>query len=119
MEQTTPKHQEVISLDHDTLRFAEHFTSTTTIVERSTEKHYSFRKYLFLGNWGFCNAEKSRKIVDDKYSTVEVLVYAQLLVGRNADLSWDVFSLEGNFLMTTPSMSLSEVTHYLAQRLPL
>lgn len=116
MKQTESKHQEGILQDHDMLeRFGEYFTSVTTVVDQSTGAHYRFRKYLLMSKWGICNAEKTRKILDNKYITVEVLVRSQLLVGRNADVGWDVFSLEGNFLMSLPSMPLEEVTKQLAK----
>lgn len=116
MKRTESKYQEGILQDHDMLeRFAEHFTSVTTVVEQSTGTHYRFRKYLLMGKWGICNAEKNQKILDNKYITVEVLSYLQLLVGRNADVGWDVFSLKGNFLMSLPSMPLEEVAKQLAK----
>ena len=124
MKQTESKHQEGILQDHDMLeRFGEYFTAVTTVVDQSTGAHYRFRKYLLMGKWGICDAEKTRKILDNKYITVEVLVHSQLLVGRNADAdtSWDVFSLEGNFLCTISSefpasLSLDELTKQLAKR---
>lgn len=117
MEQTVSKRSSIILQDDEMLeRFAEHITSVTTVIEQSTGKHYSFRKYLLMGKWGICNAEKNRKILDNKYITVEVLIYSQLLVGRTNDAGWDVFSLEGDFLRTIPPMSLAEATSYLAKR---
>lgn len=115
MKSATSKHPKVIFLDNDILKYAEHFTSITSITKKSTNEVYEFRKYLFIERWGICNADKTKKVLDSKYITVEILVVSQLLVGNNADLSWDVFSLEGKFLMTTPPMSLDEVTSYLAR----
>lgn len=115
MKSATSKHQKVIFLDNDILKYAEHFTSITPVTKKSTDEVYEFRKYLFIERWGICNADKTKKILDCKYITVEILVDSQLLVGNNADLSWDVFSLDGKLLMTTPPMSLGEVTSYLAK----
>jgi hypothetical protein len=117
MQQTVSKRQEVVLQDHDMLkRFGEHFTNIITVVEQATGEHYQFRRYLLMGKWGICNAEKTRKVLDNKYISVEVLVHSQLLIGRNIDTSWDVFSLEGNFLITIPPMSLVEATNHLAKR---
>lgn len=112
MERTALGNHDIIARDYETLKFAEYFSGVTTIIESLSGRHYSFRKFLWLGNWGICNAEKTKILVKAKanYSTVEILVFAQLLIAGNQNIGWDVMSLEGKFLRHLPPMSIDKAT---------
>ena len=115
MEHITLSNHEIATRDSEALKLAEHFSPVTTIIEQLSRKHYSFRKFLWMGNWGICNAEKTKIIVKAKagYLTVEILTFAQLLIAGSNHTGWDVISLEGEPLQHLPPMSIDKATDTL------
>ena len=107
------------SFDHsDTLKMAEHFTPVTPVIEQSSGTHYSFRKFLWSGNWGICNANCSKIIVRAKanYSYVDILAYAQCLVAGNPHFGWDIYTLSGIYVGHIKPMSLDKATRFLNEQ---
>lgn len=102
----------------DTLKMAEQFTPIINVIEQSSGTRYSFRKFLWSGNWGICNANCTKIIVRAKpnYLYVDILVYAECLVAGNPHSGWDVYSLTGTYIGHTKPMSLAEATKHLDEK---
>ena len=90
---------------------AEFLSSPTTLVD-SDGKHHSFRKFLWMGNWGFTDGDGIDVIVPAKpgYLQVDILFYSQVLVAGCYTTGWDVFSFTGKKIATFPPMSLNNLT---------
>lgn len=104
--------------DKESLKFAEHFSQIVTVIDRASHEHYLFRTFLWMGNWGICNASKNKIIVKAKanYLTAEILVALQLLIAGSSSFGWDVYSLNGEFLRHLPHMSLNKAKKILIER---
>jgi len=107
--------EHVDSRDFEALKMAEYFTPATTIIDSETGEHYHLRKFLWMGNWGVCNAEKTKKIVKAKanYTSVDILVYAQQILAGSPNTGWDIYSLKGEFLQYLAPMSRSTAASLL------
>lgn len=101
-----------------TLKMAEHFTPVVTVIDQSSGIHYSFRKFLWSGNWGICDANCTKIIVRAKanYLYVDILAYAECLVAGSPHSGWDVYSLTGTYIGHIQSMSLAEVIRHLSEK---
>ncbi len=89
---------------------AEYISPPTTLISPDG-KYHTVRKFLWLGHWGFTDANGSKVIVPAKssYAQLYVLVHSQLLVAGCYSTGWDVFTLEGKKINSYPPMSISEL----------
>lgn len=98
------KHQTVAQM-------AEFLSGPTTLID-SKGKHYSFRKYLWMGNWGFTDVKGMDVIVPAKpgYLQADIFVHSHVLVAGCHATGWDIFSLKGEKIKSFPPMSLNELS---------
>lgn len=113
MERTSSTHEEMNDTSA-TLAMAESISPVTTIVDH-TGKPYGFRKFVWSGRVGICNANMTQIIVQAKpnYLYVDFLVYAKVLIAGNPQTGWDVFSLFGELANHLPPMSKLKATKLL------
>lgn len=84
---------------------AECLSDPITFVDNSG-KTRSFRKYLWMGNWGITDVKGNNPIVPAKtsYLQVEILQPNEIIIAGNCNTGWDIFSLDGKYISSYPNM---------------
>lgn len=107
--------------DHsDILKMAERFFPNVVTLIDSTGKKHSLRKFLWMGNLGFCDGAKTKIIVRAKsnYVTADILIRCQVIIAGSSRTGWDIYSLSGELIDQLDAMSMAKATRFINKNYP-
>lgn len=118
MEQNNILRQEAQDQSH-ILKMVEHFFRTVTIIDHTGVKH-DLRKFLWMGNLGFCNDAKTKIIVRAKpnYEEADILLRCQVIIAGSSRIGWDIYSLSGELIDQLDAMSMAKATRFINKTYP-
>lgn len=102
------------------LKIAEYFfPKIITIIDHAGIKH-ELRKFLLMGNLGFCNGSKTKIIVRamPNYEEADILIRSQVIIAGNPRIGWDIYSLSGELIDRLDAMSMSKASRFINKTYP-
>lgn len=119
MEQENVVHQEPQDQAQILKMVGYFFPTTTTIIDHAGIKH-ELRKFLWMGNLGFCNGSKTKIIVRalPNYEEADILIRSQVLILGSSRMGWDIYSLSGELIDQLDAMSMAKASRFITKTYP-